>query len=390
MQTVQIDKPLTLRLGGVDGPVLVLQPETAAAATARASVPVGQTRVLANYVDRYFSAKGTDGPVGQRTQLIRKAFENVQRKQKRRFGWIVAVMTVLAVAAGGYAYYGHRQMRQQQAIAEDLFYTMKSLDVDIANVERLVEALVMPRARIRSRSYLERRRQMENNYDRFLSGLKLYGGNLTEAGAPDPARDPHVRRVRAGRAAGIRRRSRPLHRAVAVDRTIRSCHQARRGKGLHQRRSPRSSSAHNLPPQFFYLALQESDFDPFIERSADALRASRKACGSSFRRPASAMGCDRAAGRIRAAGRRRRSAQLGESHRAAARYIKDIYATDAQASGLLVMASYNWGEASNRSSCCEACPPIRRSATSGSCSNATAKTCRTRRTTMSSQLSRQR
>jgi hypothetical protein len=30
--------------------------------------------------------------------------------------------------------------------------------------------------------------------------------------------------------------------------------------------------------------------------------------------------------------------------RAAARYIKEIYSTDAQASGLLVMASYNWGE----------------------------------------------
>jgi hypothetical protein len=29
---------------------------------------------------------------------------------------------------------------------------------------------------------------------------------------------------------------------------------------------------------------------------------------------------------------------------AAAKYIKDIYATDAQASGLLVIASYNWGE----------------------------------------------
>ena len=29
---------------------------------------------------------------------------------------------------------------------------------------------------------------------------------------------------------------------------------------------------------------------------------------------------------------------------AAASYIKDIYATEAQASGLLVMASYNWGE----------------------------------------------
>ena len=29
---------------------------------------------------------------------------------------------------------------------------------------------------------------------------------------------------------------------------------------------------------------------------------------------------------------------------AAARYLKDIYSTDAQASGLLVIASYNWGE----------------------------------------------
>jgi len=29
---------------------------------------------------------------------------------------------------------------------------------------------------------------------------------------------------------------------------------------------------------------------------------------------------------------------------AASLYIKDIYATDAQASGLLVIASYNWGE----------------------------------------------
>ena len=29
---------------------------------------------------------------------------------------------------------------------------------------------------------------------------------------------------------------------------------------------------------------------------------------------------------------------------AKARYLRDLYTTDAQASGLLVMASYNWGE----------------------------------------------
>ena len=36
--------------------------------------------------------------------------------------------------------------------------------------------------------------------------------------------------------------------------------------------------------------------------------------------------------------------QWEKATEAAARYIKEIYSTDAQASGLLVMASYNWGE----------------------------------------------
>jgi hypothetical protein len=35
---------------------------------------------------------------------------------------------------------------------------------------------------------------------------------------------------------------------------------------------------------------------------------------------------------------------IDKSTRAAASYLRDIYTTDAQASGLLVMASYNWGE----------------------------------------------
>lgn len=30
--------------------------------------------------------------------------------------------------------------------------------------------------------------------------------------------------------------------------------------------------------------------------------------------------------------------------KAAAAYLKDLFSTDAQASGLLVMACYNWGE----------------------------------------------
>jgi membrane-bound lytic murein transglycosylase D len=36
--------------------------------------------------------------------------------------------------------------------------------------------------------------------------------------------------------------------------------------------------------------------------------------------------------------------QAQKETQAAARYLKDLYSTDAQASGFLVMASYNWGE----------------------------------------------
>ena len=97
VQSMPIDKPLTLRLGGVDGPMLALQPEGRCggndACTSRGRPDEGARELCG----RYFSAKSANQPAGQRTLLIRKAFENVQRKQKRRFVWILAIMTVVAV-----------------------------------------------------------------------------------------------------------------------------------------------------------------------------------------------------------------------------------------------------------------------------------------------------
>ena len=91
--------------------------------------------------------------------------------------------------------------------------------------------------------------------------------------------------------------------------------------------------------------MQESDFSRFAAGRRRA-GASRKGCGSSSRRRAGDTACR--------SGRSRKVAGSGpgttsgcdweKATRAAASYIKDIYATDAQASGLLVMASYNWGE----------------------------------------------
>jgi soluble lytic murein transglycosylase-like protein len=100
----------------------------------------------------------------------------------------------------------------------------------------------------------------------------------------------------------------------------------------------------NLPPQFFYLALEESDFDDlasgpptylgFAKGMWQFVRPTAERYGLTIGPLAGVPRPDPADDRH----------QWEKATKAAAAYIKDIYSTDAQASGLLVMASYNWGE----------------------------------------------
>ena len=102
--------------------------------------------------------------------------------------------------------------------------------------------------------------------------------------------------------------------------------------------------AQGLPPQFFYLALQESNFDPYANgpetRSGiakgmwqfvpeTALKYGMK-LGPLLDLPRPDPADDRH--------------NWERATKAAAAYLKDLYSTDAQASGLLVMSCYNWGE----------------------------------------------
>jgi len=135
VDSASIDTSLEVRLGA-DGPRIVMEVAAAAAVSARPPEPpraAGETMIVA---ERYFGSTDDDEPVGGRTLMIRKAFHRVQKRQKRLYLAIIAAVTLAAVVAAAYAYYGHRQIARQQAIAEGLFYEMKSLDVAIANVER--------------------------------------------------------------------------------------------------------------------------------------------------------------------------------------------------------------------------------------------------------------
>jgi soluble lytic murein transglycosylase-like protein len=103
-------------------------------------------------------------------------------------------------------------------------------------------------------------------------------------------------------------------------------------------------SEYDLPPHFFYLALQESDFNV---NACGPQTDSGIAKGAWQFIPSTAANYGLRVGplqHLRQPDPRDERHHFEKSTRAAARYIKDIYDTDAQASGLLVMASYNWGE----------------------------------------------
>ena len=100
----------------------------------------------------------------------------------------------------------------------------------------------------------------------------------------------------------------------------------------------------HLPPQLFYLALQESDFKSRVVGPKTRFGIAK---GIWQFIPATATRYGLKTGPL--SGLRRYDPKderfnFNKSTRAAAQYIRDIYETEAQASGLLVIASYNWGE----------------------------------------------
>jgi membrane-bound lytic murein transglycosylase D len=101
---------------------------------------------------------------------------------------------------------------------------------------------------------------------------------------------------------------------------------------------------HGLPPQFFYLALQESDMDPFISGPLTYMGIA-KGMWQFIPQTGAKYGL-----KIGPLVEFRRPDPGDDRHNwqratpAAARYLKDIYTMEAQASGMLVMACYNWGE----------------------------------------------
>ena len=355
IKNLLIDSTEVIRLGA-EGPEVSfgLRPEITPSVPeslgSAAEPSGGEDAIVARYVDRYFR-EPTDGEaMGEHTMFVRRAFAQVktdlqerQTRQKRIYFAMIAALLLASIAISVYAYHLRQETRRQRALAQSLFYAMKSLDVEIAQAERQALASDSQHGKEVSNTYEARRRDMQRNYDQFLATLHVY----------DPkASEQHRLILRIARVFGECELDMPPEFEQEVLRYIKywqsSGRFARdislaREKG-YTRKIPEALLERGLPVQFFYLAMQESDFDPYISGPM-----TRKGIAKGMWQfiPETGVKYGLHLGPLVDLGRPDPADERDQADKAtvaASNYLQMLYSTDAQASGLLVMACYNWGE----------------------------------------------
>ena len=325
--------PLTVVRLGDPGPELRL--------TIHGLAAKDETRKLLpdDIVDRYLARETPDG-MSTRTGLIRMAFQ--ERREQDTRSWMkrtrhlriaVGILLVLSAGAAGVAVWQARRVSALRAAAGDVFNTMKSLELDV----RRLQAAAGP-----DRSIEEHRARLEAQYDDLLKTLGIYSPR-TPADVQLIYRTVH----RLGESEATVPRGFVDEVRKYIKRWDRAELSAAIARANAQKLGPRVSEIllqHHLPREFFFLALQESRFEP---RAIGPSTRFGVAKGMWQFIPPTAEAYGLRVGPLQ--GERLfdpsdERHNVAKATKAAARYLEDLYTTDAQASGLLVMASYNMGE----------------------------------------------
>ncbi len=298
-------------------------------------------QVVTKQLRQAFRASGYV-PVTLYRTVLQRMVRRILRLQSKKYVRAIGALAVVAVIAAGYAYLKHEQVRKQEALAQDVFYEMKEFELTLARLEDRIRQRGDTLSGGEVAASRGRLRQLSESYDKFVSELGVYREGMD-------ATDKLIYRV--SRVFGECELSMPDDFAAEVRKYIRVWKLSNRlPKALERAnaegygaRITEALLAEQLPPQFFFLALQESEFDS-------------TACGPATRWgiakgmwqfiPSTALQYGLRTGPLVALPRldpRDERHQVDLASAAAARYLRDIYNGEAQASGLLVLASYNWG-----------------------------------------------
>ena len=349
---VRIEGPTRLQLGR-DGPLVEVMPQIERPAPVRATparsrdartvTHTQRDASLDDYIKHY--VKETKGG-GDHTIMIRRAVATVQRTQKRRYAVAIGAIALLAVLAALFAWQKHREVTQLRRSADGIFTQMKELDLQLAQIRTIVESVGDARIGEQLARLESSRARLVKVYEEHLDDLRVYDSVSPE--------DQVIYRV--ARAFNESEVTMPPEFLWEVKETIRTYWQSpagrerflhaieRAARNGHTGTIAKALRAHGLTPRFFYLALQESNFNtaavgpPTRYGRAKGMWQFIPATAARFDLyPGAAPDADG----VEAGDER---CDFAKSTSAAARYLQTIYSTLAQASGLLVVASYNWGE----------------------------------------------
>jgi pSer/pThr/pTyr-binding forkhead associated (FHA) protein len=296
-------------------------------------------------IRRYFS--GTDSEdAGKRTMIFRRAFEQAHRQRSKKYYVALGVGVFLLLIAGSVIIYQKSKLSKLKKTAVNVFYSMKSMELQIARLEEIV---LLKADREQVRALVEKRQQLREmavDYDKFVEDLGIYKKLSMEEQII----------FRLARLFGECDVNVPVGFVAEVDNYIAKWRTTSRLKNAVNRAISNGyvttikkvMSENDLPPHLFFLALQESGFRP---RAVGPRTRFGYAKGIWQFIPTTAEHYGLKIGPLYRKGvfdPKDERYHFKKATEAAARYLKDINKTEAQASGLLVMASYNWGENNTR------------------------------------------
>ncbi len=339
IQDVPLPDRAELQLGK-GGPVLwveVEKPEGIEEAPVRKEEIRSETQII-----RHYFSKSKSPQIGEHTLMFRRAFSRVQKQQKKKYLVIIGLCLFLLVASGGVILYQKAKFHKLKQTAIDIFYNIKTVELQIAQLEEVVLAKGTKSQMKELLVKREHLKNMEENYDRFVKELGLF--------KKMPEEDRiifHMARVFGECEVNVPKdfQKEVRNHIEKWKRTGRLKEAIARAKmNNYTPTITRALADHNLPTQFFYVPLQESGFE------AHAVGPKTKfghAKGIWQFIPITATHYDLKVGPLY------KEAvydplderfHFEKATKAAVRYLRDLRNTEAQASGLLVIAAYNWGE----------------------------------------------
>jgi soluble lytic murein transglycosylase-like protein len=283
------------------------------------------------------------GEAGPSTVIIRTALKQAFQQKSRRYLLFLGGIGVLAVFLGLVAWVQYLKVESMKETASELFFSMKTMELGLAQLENVFVDQLQPDNLKAILARRDKLKAMQVQYEKFLEEIGIYSSTMSEE-------DRSI--MRMARLFGeceigmppdfIKTVKSYIQKWRTTDRLTNSVERAQnRGYG---HKVSKIMLAHHMPPQFFYLGLQESNFNT---RAVGPRTRFGIAKGPWQFIPSTASEYGLQNGPLVAYQKydpHDERHNFEKATRAAAKYLNHIYTTEAQASGLLVMASYNWGQ----------------------------------------------